>query len=89
VEDKSRLQIIRHRTEKTSLQNSSRHSWLFFVGIAISCVGEAMLIGYVVVAYDNISNIGFSTALALLVGGNLMMLTENKLKNLANHSSKI
>lgn len=53
---------------------------MFFAGLILSCIGEAILVSYVVFLSDNIQVTGFSMALALLVVGNLLMLLESKIR---------
>lgn len=62
-----------------SLQNSS-NNWIFFAGLIISCIGEAILLSYLAFLSDSIPVTGFIMALALLVIGNLLMLLENKIR---------
>lgn len=82
--EETELRIIEQKTPESRLQNSSRFNrWFFFSGVAISCVGESILIGYAAFSYNNISSMDFSIALAFLIVGNMIMLTENKLERLA------
>jgi hypothetical protein len=82
--EESESQILEQKTPEPTLKNSSKYNkWFFFSGVALSCVGESALIGYVVFSYNNISSMGFSMALVLLAVGNMIMLAEDKLENLA------
>jgi lipid-A-disaccharide synthase-like uncharacterized protein len=62
-----------------SLQNTP-NNWIFFAGLILSCIGEAILLSYLVFLSDNITVTGFTMALALLVIGNMFMLLENKIR---------
>lgn len=62
-----------------SQQNQS-NNWIFFIGLIVSCVGETMLLSYVVFSPDNILITGFAVGLVLLAIGNLTMLLEYKIR---------
>lgn len=63
-------------TKNSSLQNSS--NWMFFAGVTLSCIGEAILLSYLVFLFGEIKITDFAMAFAALVTGNLLMLRENK-----------
>jgi hypothetical protein len=61
------------------LQNSSNNG-IFFAGLIFSCIGEAILLSYLVFLSENIPATSFTVALALLLIGNLLMSLENKIR---------
>lgn len=82
MEKESKLQILRQGTQVQTPQDLGYDRRLFFIGVAMSCLGETVLVGYLLFSHTNISIIGFGTSLALLVVGNMMMLKEKKLSSL-------
>lgn len=70
-------------TKKASIsQKSSKNRNLIFIaGLAVSCVGEILMINYLIIS-PNVLTVEFIVGLILVTLGNVTMLKEHQLQNL-------